>query len=154
MLSNLKAEMARYDVSINDIAVVVGKSYRTISEFRSGHELSGQAYECGKEHGRYPGAGGNRGITVTSAYGGTGTVDADKLAEQMGLADARYKLVLLGEEDDQTGIVIQVQVNNREVSEEYELNQVGIYAKLDADRNPDAEAATSSIPSSSAAPCT
>ncbi len=32
MLSNLKAEMARHDVSINDIARAVGKSYRTISD--------------------------------------------------------------------------------------------------------------------------
>jgi len=36
MLSNLKAEMARYDVSINDIAVVVGRSYRTICDRLNG----------------------------------------------------------------------------------------------------------------------
>ena len=32
MLSNLKAEMARSNVSVGDIAVAVGKSYRTISD--------------------------------------------------------------------------------------------------------------------------
>lgn len=32
MLSNLKAEMARYNVSVGDVAAVVGKSYRTISD--------------------------------------------------------------------------------------------------------------------------
>lgn len=32
MLSNLKAEMARSNVSVGDVAIAVGKSYRTISD--------------------------------------------------------------------------------------------------------------------------
>ncbi len=80
-----------------------------------------------------------RKITITSAYGGTGTVDRSLLTEQTGLVDMRQKLHLLGEEDGADGKTIQVQVQNAEVMTEYELNQVGVYAALDVDRDPDAE---------------
>lgn len=80
-----------------------------------------------------------RKITITSAYGGTGTVDRSLLTEQTGLVDVRQKLHLLGEENGADGKTIQVQVQNAEVMTEYELNQVGVYAALDVDRDPDAE---------------
>lgn len=44
-----------------------------------------------------------RSIRITSAYGGTGTVSPDKLAEQTGLVDVRQKLRLLGEENGPEG---------------------------------------------------
>ena len=80
-----------------------------------------------------------RKITIVAAYGGTGTVDPELLTEQTELVDMRQKLNLLGEEDGVDGKTVQVQVNNAEVMMEYELNQVGIYAALDVDRDPDAE---------------
>ena len=80
-----------------------------------------------------------RFIRITSAYGGTGTVDAAFLTEQTDLVERRQKLHLLGEEDNAEGKTVQIQVSNAEVMEEYELNQVGVYAKLDPERDPDAE---------------
>ena len=66
-----------------------------------------------------------------AAFGGTGTVDKELLTEQTGLVDARQELYLLGEEDSTDGKTVQVQVQNATVMEEYELNQVGVYAALD-----------------------
>ena len=80
-----------------------------------------------------------RFIRITSAYGGTGTVDAAFLTEQTDLVERRQKLHLLGEEDNAEGKTVQIQVSNAEVMEEYELNQVGVYAKLDPERDPEAE---------------
>ncbi len=80
-----------------------------------------------------------RTITITSAYGGTGTVDPELLTEQTGLVDSQQKLCLLGEKNGPEGKTVQVQVSNAEVPKEYELNQVGVFAKLDAERDPDAE---------------
>lgn len=80
-----------------------------------------------------------RKITIVAAYGGTGTVDPDLLPEQTGLVDMRQTLHLLGEEDGPKGKTIAVQVQNADVMEEYPLNQVGVYAALDVDRDPDAE---------------
>ena len=80
-----------------------------------------------------------RKITIVAAYGGTGTVDPELLAEQTGLVDMRQGLYLLGEEDGADGKTIQVQVQNADVMEEYELNQVGVYAALDVDRDPEAK---------------
>ena len=80
-----------------------------------------------------------RFIRITSAYGGTGTVDAALLTEQTDLVERRQKLHLLGEEDNAEGKTVQIQVSNTEVMEEYELNQVGVYAKLDPERDPEAE---------------
>lgn len=80
-----------------------------------------------------------RKITITGARGGTGTVAPEQLIEQTDLVDPRQELNLLGEEDGADGKTVQVQVSNAEVMEEYELNQVGVYAALDVDRDPDAE---------------
>lgn len=80
-----------------------------------------------------------RRLTITSAYGGTGTVDASLLAGQTGLANQKQKLSLMGQEEGSAGVVVQVQVNNTGVTEEYELNQVAVYAALDRDKNPDSE---------------
>ena len=60
-----------------------------------------------------------RKITITSAYGGTGTVDPELLTEQTGLVDMRQKLHLLGEEDGADGKTVQVQLQNAEVMTEY-----------------------------------
>lgn len=72
-----------------------------------------------------------RSIKIVAAYGGTGTVDPDLLTEQTGLVDMRQELKILGEEDGTDGKTVQLQVYNAEVMEEYELNQVGVYAALD-----------------------
>ena len=78
-----------------------------------------------------------RKITVVAAFGGTGTVDPDRLTEQTGLVDTRQELYILGEEDGADGKIVQVQVVNADVMEEYELNQVGVYAALDVDKKKD-----------------
>ena len=80
-----------------------------------------------------------RKLTITAAYGGTGTVEADKLPEQTGLVNQKQKLSLLGKEDSKTGVTVQVQVNNLGLEEEYELNQVMVMAALDRDKDPDSE---------------
>lgn len=80
-----------------------------------------------------------RFIKITAAYGGTGTVEPEELVNQTGLVDQRQGLQLLGEENGLEGKTVRVQVSNVGVMEEYELNQVGVYAKLDADRDPEAE---------------
>lgn len=78
-----------------------------------------------------------RKITIVAAYGGTGTVDPELLTEQTGLVDMRQELHLLGEEDGTDGKTVQVQVNNADVMVEYPLNQVGVYAALDVDKEKD-----------------
>lgn len=75
-----------------------------------------------------------RKICVVAAFGGTGTVDKELLTEQTGLVDARQELYILGEEDGADGKTVQLQVQNAEVMEEYELSQVGVYAALDVDK--------------------
>ena len=79
-----------------------------------------------------------RKITIVAAYGGTGTVDPELLTEQTDLVDMRQELYLLGEEDSTDGKTVQVQVQNATVMEEYELNQVGVYAALDVKKDEDA----------------
>ena len=69
-----------------------------------------------------------RKICIVAAFGGTGTVDKELLTEQTGLVDARQELYLLGEEDSTDATVM----------EEYELNQVGVYAALDVKKDEDA----------------
>lgn len=78
-----------------------------------------------------------RKITIVAAYGGTGTVDPELLTEQTDLVDMRQELYLLGEEDGVDGKTVQVQVQNADVMMEYELNQVGIYAALDVNKDED-----------------
>ena len=78
-----------------------------------------------------------RHITVVAAFGGTGTVEPELLTEQTGLVDMRQELYLLGEEDGTDGKTVQVQVQNATVMEEYELNQVGVYAALDVKKDED-----------------
>ena len=78
-----------------------------------------------------------RKITIVAAFGGTGTVDPELLAEQTGLVDMRQELYLLGEENGADGKTVQVQVQNADVMMEYELNQVGVYAALDVNKDKD-----------------
>ena len=78
-----------------------------------------------------------RKITIVAAYGGTGTVDPELLTEQTELVDMRQELHLLGEEDGADGKTVQLQVQNADVMMEYELNQVGVYAALDVDKEKD-----------------
>ena len=80
-----------------------------------------------------------RTITITSVYGGTGLVDADRLTEQTGLADQRQTLSLLGQTDGEGGKNLQIQVSNRGLEAEYELNQIGVYAVLDKGRDSETE---------------
>jgi len=80
-----------------------------------------------------------RKITVVAAFGGTGTVDPDLLTEQTDLVDMRQELYLLGEEDGTDGKTVQLQVQNADVMVEYELNQVGVYAALDVDKDKDTQ---------------
>lgn len=78
-----------------------------------------------------------RKITVVAAFGGTGTVDPELLKEQTDLVDMRQELYILGEEDGADGKTVQLQVQNADVMMEYELNQVGVYAALDVNKDKD-----------------
>lgn len=80
-----------------------------------------------------------RKISIVAAFGGTGTVDPELLTEQTGLVNEQQELYILGEEDDPKGKTIQLQVQNAQVMEEYELSQVGVYAALDVDKEKDTD---------------
>lgn len=80
-----------------------------------------------------------RKISIVAAFGGTGTVDKELLTEQTGLVDMRQELYILGEEDGADGKTVQLQVQNADVMMEYELNQVGVYAALDVDKDKDTQ---------------
>lgn len=71
-----------------------------------------------------------RKLTLTAAYGGTGLVEAGELEQQTGLLNQQQKLSIIDERTDETGKTITVQVVNADA--EYELNQVGVFASLDA----------------------
>lgn len=79
-----------------------------------------------------------RFLTVTAAYGGTGLVDAEELAHQTDLLERKQTVSIINDETTSEGRTITIQITNAEA--EYELNQIGIFAKLDAARNPQAEA--------------
>jgi len=72
-----------------------------------------------------------RFITITGAYGGTGTVPEEELAELTDLVNPKQDCSIIKETDSSKGKTLQVQVLNTDVMEEYELNQIGIKAKLD-----------------------
>ena len=79
-----------------------------------------------------------RNLTVTAAYGGTGLVDAEDIATQTALVDQKQTLSIIDDKTTSDGRTITVQITNADA--EYELNQVALYAKLDAARDPQAEA--------------
>lgn len=81
-----------------------------------------------------------RKITIVAAFGGAGTVDPELLTEQTELVDMRQELHILGDEDGPDGKTVQVQVQNTDVLVEYPLNQVGVYAALDVDKEKDTQA--------------
>lgn len=72
-----------------------------------------------------------RKLTIVSAKGGTGLIDPTGLLGATDLVEVKQVLHILGEENTTEGKTIQIQVTNREVTEAYELNQVGVFAKLD-----------------------
>lgn len=78
-----------------------------------------------------------RFLTVTAAYGGTGLVDAGEMAQQTDLLDRKQTVSIINDETTGEGRTITLQIKNAEA--EYELNQIGIFAKLDAARDPQAE---------------
>lgn len=80
-----------------------------------------------------------RTITLSSVYGGTGLVEKDSLTGQTGLLNRRQTLSLLGQTDGEGGKNVQIQVSNKGLEEEYVLNQIGVYAKLDAGRDSETE---------------
>lgn len=72
-----------------------------------------------------------RTITLTSVYGGAGLAEEARLQEQTGLLNPRQKLSIIGETDGEGGKTLQIQVFNQDLKEEYLLNQIGVFAKLD-----------------------
>lgn len=78
-----------------------------------------------------------RFLTVTAAHGGTGLVNARELAKQTDLLARKQTVKIINDETTSEGRTITLQIANAD--EEYELNQIGIFAKLDAGRNPQAE---------------
>lgn len=78
-----------------------------------------------------------RFLTVTAAYGGTGLVEADELTSQTAMKEKKQTLSIISDKTTKDGRLITIQVANAD--EEYELNQIGIFAKLDAERNPETE---------------
>lgn len=78
-----------------------------------------------------------RFLTVTAAHGGTGLVDTGELAKQTDLLARKQTVKIINDETTSEGRTITLQIANAD--EEYELNQIGIFAKLDAARDPQAE---------------
>ncbi len=80
-----------------------------------------------------------RKISITGACGGSGWVKAEALPEQKKLVNQKQRLKVVGEIDSEAGKTVQIQIHNAGVKEEYPLQQIGVLAKLDADKDPDAE---------------
>lgn len=78
-----------------------------------------------------------RRLTITAAYGGTGLVDADKLVEQTGLLERKQTLNIVEVADAPSGKTLTIQVHNNGLTEEYSLSQIGVYAKLDGEDEPE-----------------
>ena len=74
-----------------------------------------------------------RRLTITAAYGGSGLVDADKLAEQTDLLERKQTLRIVEVADAPSGKTLTIQVHNKGLGEEYSLSQIGVYAKLDGE---------------------
>lgn len=72
-------------------------------------------------------------LRLTSAYGGTGVVDAAMLGAQTGMVNQKQKLALIDEQDGPNGKTVTVQISSTGNSAEYLLRQIGVYAKLDMD---------------------
>ena len=73
-----------------------------------------------------------RRLTITAAYGGSGLVDADKLAEQTDLLERKQTLRIVEVADAPSGKTLTSQVHNTGLGE-YALSQIGVYAKLDGE---------------------
>ena len=80
-----------------------------------------------------------RVLKVTGVRGGSGLVEEEKLAEQTGLVNEKQTLSITGEEDTETGKTLQIRIFNESVKEEYRLEQVGVYAQLDPDKETETE---------------
>ena len=61
------------------------------------------------------------------------------MPEQKKLVNQKQRLKVVGEIDSEAGKTVQIQIHNAGVKEEYPLQQIGVLAKLDADKDPDAE---------------
>lgn len=72
-------------------------------------------------------------LQLTSAYGGTGVVDAAALGEQTAMVDQKQKLALIDEQDGPDGKTVTVQISSAGNDAEYLLRQIGVYAKLSKD---------------------
>ena len=74
-----------------------------------------------------------RNFVLTRAVGGSGLVAANELAEQIALVDPKQELSIVEEKNGPTGKDIEIQVFNEGVTEEYPIQQVGVYGKLEGD---------------------
>lgn len=78
-----------------------------------------------------------RQLTITAAYGGSGIVDEDKLVEQTDLLEQRQTLHIVEVADAPSGKTLTIQVHNVGLAEAYSLSQIGVYAKLDGEHEPE-----------------
>lgn len=74
-------------------------------------------------------AGGT--FNIDSAAAGTGTVNASLLMAQTALAAQKQALSIIKMDRIDGGIRLQLQCTNEAVSEEYKINQIGVWASLD-----------------------
>ena len=70
-------------------------------------------------------------MAVTSAYTGSGTVEASELEKQTSLTDQKQKAYLVELEETDTYKRIRIQISNTGLETGYKLNQVLIKAALD-----------------------
>ena len=74
-----------------------------------------------------------RNFVLTRAIGGSGLVEASELAGQTALVNPKQQLSIVEERTDSAGKNIEIQVFNKGVTEEYPIQQVGVYGKLEGD---------------------
>ncbi len=80
-----------------------------------------------------------RKLTLTAAYGGTGLEEADSLRGQKDLLRRMQPLHLVDEQDGPDGKTVTVQVENQALAEGYLLQQIGVFARLEAEDGGEAE---------------
>lgn len=71
-------------------------------------------------------------ITITRIVSGSGSVPRDKLFEQTAITNPIVEGTVTRIATDNTGCTITISVSNEEITEPYELRQLGVYAKTES----------------------
>lgn len=71
---------------------------------------------------------GHGDITITRAVPGAGRVANNLLEQQTAVTNPKPDLMVVGRVADPTGSIVNIQLNNSEITEAYDLHQIALYA--------------------------